>query len=336
MRNVTFSSPDLLYFNPKLIEQSFFENKTNITTITGLISGSTNNLIGKNLIVKTGANSLLETDFKIKGLPGYETAFFDFTNLKIHTGQKDMMIIVGSSIPENIELPENISSQLTFKGQMKSFKSIANITSSFGDANLSVSVDKDEKFSGKVKLSNFDMGRLLKDTIMYGPVSLTAEANGQGLNVKTINAKIKIEPTQLYLNQYNYKHLTLNGTVTGRQFEGKIKLNDENAVFDLDGLVNLNPGQKQIRFKLDMKGCDLQQLHFTKDDLRISFVASADLKGKSANEMNGTAGITNVIVASNGKKYILDNFLSASINDSIQSERNISSALIGINYSGTV
>ena len=273
MRNVTFSSPDILYFNPKLIEQSFFKNKTNITMITGLISGSTNNLIGKNLIVKTGANSLIETDFNIKGLPEYETAFFDFPNLKIHTGRKDMKLIVGSSIPENIELPENISSQLSFKGQMKSFKSIANITSSFGDANLSVAVDRNENFRGKVKLSNFDMGSLLRDTIMYGPLSLTAEAKVQGSKIKTINAKIKVEPTQFYFN---------------------------------------------------------------KDDLCISFIASADLKGKSVNEMKGTAGITNMIVASNGKKYVFDNFLSASINDSTENKRNINSALIGINYSGTV
>ncbi len=336
MQNVTFKSPDVLYFDSKLIEQPFFENRTNITTITGLISGPMNNLTGKNLVVKTGANSVLETDFNIKGLPEYETAFFDFPKLKIHSDPKDMAIIVGSAIPENIELPENISLQLAFKGQMKSFESNANVISSFGDANLSATVSRDENFSGKIKLSNFDFGQLLKDTILYGPVSLTAEANGQGLDLKTIQAKIKAEATHVYLNQYTYQHLNMEGAFTSNQFEGKINLNDENAVFDLDGLVNLNPGQEQVQFQLDMQGADLHRLHFTEDDVRISFVASTDLKGRSVNEMNGTAGITNVIVARNGGKYILDNFLSASVNEPADSVQNTSSALIDINYSGTV
>ncbi|HAZ02916.1 MAG TPA: hypothetical protein DCY97_12215, partial [Marinilabiliales bacterium] len=336
MRNVSFSNSDVLYFNQKLIEQSFFKNRTNITTITGLISGPMDNLSGKNLIVKTGINSVLETDFNIKGLLEYETAFFDFPRLEIRSGKEDIQMIGDTLIPKAIELPERISLQLAFKGHLKSFESTANMSSSFGDANLSAALDRDENFSGKVNLDNFELGRLLKDTILYGPVSLAAEANGQGLDLKTINAKIKAEATQLYLNQYNYQHLTLNGTVTGKQFEGKINLNDENAVFDLDGLVNLNPGQEQVRFRLDVQGADLQKIHLAKDDTRIAFVASADLKGVSVNEMSGTAGITNMIVARNGKKYVLDNVLTASVNEPGERKMNASSALIGINYSGTV
>ena len=336
MRNVTFKSPDVFYFNQELIEQPFFKNRTNITTITGSISGAMNNLSGKSLVVKTGTNSVLETDFTIKGLPEYETAFFDFPRLKLRSGKEDIQMMGYTLIPETIEIPEHISLQLAFNGQLKSFESTARMSSSFGDAKLSAALERDEKFRGKVNLNNFDLGRLLKDTILYGPVSLAAEANGQGLDLKTINAKIKAEAAQLYLNQYNYQHLTLNGTVTGRQFEGKINLNDENAVFDLAGLVNLNTGQEQVQLRLDVQGADLQKLHFSEDDTQIALVASANIKGGFADETNGTAGITNLIIAHNGKKYVLDNFLSASVNEPIEREQNSNSALIGINYSGTV
>jgi len=124
--------------------------------------------------------------------------------------------------------------------------------------------------------------------------------------------------------------------VSGKQFEGKINLDDENAVFDFEGLVNLNPNQEQYKFKLNVKGADLQKLKLTKKDARIAFVAAADMKGGTVDQMNGTAGITNIIVASNGKKYVLDSFLSATVNEPNKSEINISSALIGIKYSGTV
>ena len=113
-------------------------------------------------------------------------------------------------------------------------------------------------------------------------------------------------------------------------------MNDENAVFDFDGLVNLNPNQERYKFQLNVKGADLQKLRLTPKDVRIAFVAAADLKGETADKMNGTAGISHIIVVSEGKTYVLDSFLSATVNEPNKSEINVSSALIGLKYTGTV
>jgi translocation and assembly module TamB len=308
MRNVTFRSPDLLYFSQALSKQPFFQNNTNTTTITGNVNGPMKNLIGKNLVVKTGENTLLETDFNITGLPEIESAFFDFPDLTLRSGKKDMMMMAGPSIPENIDLPEIIDLQIAFKGKMKAFETTANLKSSFGAATLSAQIDGKENFDGKVSLALLDLGQLLKDTLFYGPVSLTAEATGQGLDMKTIKAKIKAEATQLYLNKYNYQHLTLVGNINGKQFEGKINLNDENAVFGFDGLVNLNSGQEKYKFTLNMQGADLQKLHFVEKDVRISFVAEADLAGGSINKMNGTAGISTLLLHTKTKPTCSNRF----------------------------
>ncbi|MFY9151198.1 MAG: translocation/assembly module TamB domain-containing protein, partial [Prolixibacteraceae bacterium] len=336
LRNLRFKNSDLLYFNPDLIAQPFFKNKSNSTSASGKVNGSLNNLSAKNLYIKTGANTIVKTDFTIKGLPEYETAFYDFPNLSINTCKKDMIMMADTLIPESIELPENINLLAAFKGKIKSFEANADMKSSFGDANLIASVDQAENFSSKVKFTSFNLGSLLKDTTMYGLVTLTAEANGQGLDIKTMQAKIKADVTEMYVNKYNYHNLKMDGTLSGMKFEGKINLDDENAVFDFDGLVNLNPNQERFKFKLNVLGADLQKLKLTRENVQISFVTAADLKGGSVNQMNGTAGITNIIVARNGKKYVLDSFLTASVNEPNKSEINVSSALIDINYSGTV
>ncbi|HAQ18114.1 MAG TPA: hypothetical protein DCR40_02645 [Prolixibacteraceae bacterium] len=335
LRNLRFKNSDLLYFNPDLISQPFFKDKSNVTIASGLINGQLDSLNGKNLAVKTGVNTILKTDFVIKGLPEYETAFYDFPSLSIISGKKDLVRLAGSYLPDSIEIPENINMLIAFKGVLKSFESTASIISSFGDVNLIASIDSNENFSSKVTLSSLDVGRFLKDTILYGPVTLTAEANGHGLNKKTIQAKIKADASELYLNKYTYHNLKLDGTVSGKQFEGKINLKDENAVFDFDGLVNLNPNQERYKFKLNVLGADLQKLKLTKKDARISFIAATDLKGGTFDQMNGTAGITNIIVAKGEKKYVLDSLLFASVNEPNKSELKFSSALIGINYSGT-
>jgi len=336
LKALRFVNSDVLYFKSDLVKQSFFKNSRNVTTASGRISGQMNNLRGKNLNIRTGVNTIIKSDFIIRGLPEVQTAFYNFPNLSIVSGKRDIVMIADTMIPKSIEIPENLSLQLVFKGKMKSFESTANMTSSFGAANLSASIDPLENFSSKVTLSNLDLGRLLKDTVLYGPVSLTAEANGQGLDTNTVKAKIKADVTSIYLNKYTYHNLALNGNVTGKQFEGKINGNDENLVFDFDGLVNLNTNRENYKFRLDVKGADLQKLQLTQNDLRIAFVATADIKGGSATKMNGTAGVTNIIVAKDGKKYVLDSFLTASVNEPNKSEINVSSALIDIKYAGTV
>jgi hypothetical protein len=122
MRKVSLTNPDVLYFNPELKNKPFFKNPANITTMSGAVNGPLNNLTGKNLFIKTGTNTVLETDFNIRGLPDAKTATYDFPNLKIVSGRKDMELMAGDSIPENIALPENINMQIAFKGEAKSFR----------------------------------------------------------------------------------------------------------------------------------------------------------------------------------------------------------------------
>lgn len=336
LRNLQFRNSDLLYFKPNLAKQSFFRKSQNITAASGEITGNQNNLVAKNLAVKTGVNTVLETDFNIKGISEFKTATYDFPNLRLVSGREDLEMMASAYIPASIALPKNIRLQLAFKGRMKSFETNVSLTSSFGDATLIASIDPEENFSSKITLSSLNLGLFLKDTLLYGPLTLTAEAIGQGLNLNTIRAKIKADASQVYLEKYNYHNLKLDGTVSGKQFEGKLNLNDENAMVDFDGLVNLNSDQEQYKFKLNVLGADLQKLRLTKNDLRISFVAATDLKGGKADQMNGTAGITNIVVASQGKKYVLDSFLSATVNEPKKSKLDISSALIDIKYSGSI
>jgi hypothetical protein len=336
LKNVIFRNSDIIYFAPQLVEQPFFKNVLNITSVSGIVTGPINSLNGKNLIIHTGVNTILKTDFTIAGLPDVKTAYYDFPNLKVISGKKDISMIADSLIPESIELPENINAQIVFKGQIKAFKAILEMNSSFGSAKVSATIDKSENFHGKASIANFDLGRLIKDTAMFGTVSLTAETNGHGLDKKSIKAKINADVSQIYLNKYNYHKLTMDGNIAGMGFEGKINLNDENAVFAFDGLVNLDSSREQYKFNFNLQGANLQKLNFTKDDIRVGLIATVDLKGGSLNKINGKAGITNIIVVHDGKQFVLDSFLVASINEPNKSELNVGSALIGIKYTGTM
>ncbi|MDO9186468.1 MAG: translocation/assembly module TamB domain-containing protein [Bacteroidia bacterium] len=336
LKKVSIQNSDILYFSPQLIKQAFFKSGMNTTNVSGLITGPVNNLKGKNVVIQTGGTTILKTDFIIAGLPDANAAYFNFPNLKIYTGKKDILMMAGPSVPKSIELPENISMQIAFKGKLKTFESTVGMSSSFGSANLFATIDKNENFKSKVNITNFDLGSLLKNKEMFGPVSLTAETNGQNLDKNTIKAKVNVEISEIYLNKYTYHNLTVDGNITGQQFDGKIKLDDENAAFDFDGLVNLSPNQETYKFHLNLTGANLQKLNITKEDLRIGLTAESNLKGGSAAKLNGNARINNIIIVHEGKKHVLDSFLVASINEPNKSDLKLSSALIGLNYTGTL
>lgn len=336
LRNVKIGNADVLYFNPTLGKQPYFKNRTGNTTISGKLTGPMNNLTGTGLKVHAADNTTLTSDFNIKGMPDYKTAFYNFPNLKLKSGRKDIQMMAGPYIPDSIAIPENISMEASFKGSMKSFESAVNASSSFGNASLLASLDPQENFTARINIPGFNVGMLMMDTVMYGPVSLTAQADGKGLDMNTIQGNIKAEVSQIYLNKYTYHNLKMDGAVSGRQFEGTVSMNDENAVFDFDGLVNMNPDHEQYKFKLNVEGLDLKKLNLTKDNIQLSLIATADMKGGTFDKMNGKAGITNIIVAKDGEKYQLDSLLSATVNEPNKSEINVTSALIDIDYKGTL
>lgn len=336
LRAASVNTADILYFSPGLGQQPFFKNTSNTTFASGKINGPVNQLTGKNLVLKTGANTVAETDFSISGLPDFRTAVYSFPNLNIRSGRKDITAMAGAYIPETIELPETILVQLGFHGRMKAFESTANLTSSFGAAHLEARISPDEKFSGTLSIDRFNLGQLLKDSLTYGPVSLTAEANGRGLDPQNINATVKADVSELYLKNYTYHGLKLDGSADGREFTARLSLKDENAVFDLDGKVNWNPGKEQYKFRLNVAGVDLQKLRLTDRDLLVGLVASADFKGRLPDGLTGRAAVSDVVIAHQGQKYRLNSAVLTSVSEPGKSELNLSSALADAKYAGTV
>jgi len=335
IQNSRIRNSDITYFYSKLDTLAFFKNSLNYTTLSGSIRGTMGNLIGKDMVIKTGDKTVLNTDFTIAGLPDIKSAQFSFPNLTLKSGRNDLEMMAGPMIPKNIILPEDLNLNIFLKGQLKAFESTVALNCSYGSTHLTARIDQNENFRGQLEIVNFDLGRLLNKKEMFGPVSLIAETSGHGTSKTTIEAKINADVTQLYLNKYTYHHLNLNGVVSGQQFEGKINLDDENAMFDFNGLISMVPNQERYSFRLNVPGVNLNKLNFTKGDIRIGLTAVADLKGGKLQELNGKAGISNLILISEGKKYFLDSLMLVAMNKTGMSDLNISSSLIDLKYSGT-
>lgn len=337
MKHIRVTTSDLLYFSKQLSALPFFNQPVNVTTVSGRLTGTLNNLRGRSVSIKTGKQTELNTNFSVTGLPDIKKAHFDIPAAHIKTGKQDIGMFAGTLIPDNLEMPGQLDLVAEFKGGLNSFVTTVNLNSSFGSADVVATLDNLDEYIVRVEMDHFNAGRLLKDTLMYGTVSLTAEADGKGLTLETVDAVIKAEVSQLYLNRYNYQNLTVDGKITGKEFNGDIRLNDPNASFDFSGLVNLNPDQERIQFRLNLKGANLQRLHLAAEDTRIGFLVSADIKGAMghANEIRGSAGVSNFVLAMGKEVYALDSLMFISFNAPEKRRKEESAHLIGIACTGS-
>ncbi len=336
MKDLSIRNSDIVYFIPKLSQNEFFLNGTITSTLSGTVKGRIDSLKGKDIVLTTGSGTLVKTDFGVTGLQDIRTAFWSLPNLELRTGRQDAEMIAGKFIPAKIDLPQNIKAEIIFAGRLKSFESAISLTSSYGSAKINASVDEHENFEGKASIEEFNLGRLLQDTAMFGPVTLTAETRGHGFDKASFNARIYADVSLIRLNNYTYHSLHADGNINEREFEGRVNLNDENAVFDFNGLVNFDRYKPAFSFLLNVRGADLQKLGFTKDDIRVSLVTTADLSSDSARMLNGRVRISNLVIARDEKIYMVDSLLFAAINEPGNLELNQSEALVGVRYSGTV
>jgi len=336
VKSISLKNADILYFNPLLVQQPFFRNSETRTTASGILDGRLNRLQARNLEIHTGENTILRTNFNIVGLQDIKTASYHFPNLTLISSRKDIIEMAGAALPASMGLPDELKVQLVFNGTLESFKTTLDLKSSFGTANLVASLQKEEKFHAKINIQHLDLGRLLKNSEMLGPVTLKAEASGQGLDRKVMKARIDAQVSELFLNKYTYQNLSVNGDVQNQEFKGKMESKDPNAMFEFDGLIHLIPNQEHYNFRLNLQGANLQKLHFTEDDTRISLITTVDLKGNTARKINGRAGITDILISHDGKKYQLDSFRITAINEPKRSEFSITSSLLDVKYSGTI
>lgn len=335
LKKVSLRNADILRFNPRLAQYDFFKDTGNTTTISGVLEGTLNKINGTNLVILTGVSTRINTDFSIAGLPDVPAASFHFPNLNISTGRKDLTLMAGSFLPKGVEVPEQLSMQIVFNGQIKSFETTVNLSSSYGQARLTATLRAAEQFTSNISLTRFDLGRLLKNRDMFGPVSLTAQINGRGLEAKTLRATLRAQASQLYLNHYTYQNLKVDGTISAQEFEGKINLNDPNVALELEGLVNITPRHEHGTFRLNLQRANLQKLRFSEEDIRIGFIAEAAFKGATLSTLSGRAGLTHILVTHLGKEYPLDSLSLNVLNEPGKSELTVNSPLSDIHYLGT-
>lgn len=316
-RNTIIGLQDLYYLSPMIPA----DKRSQRISLAAAFSGYLNNLTIDKLQAAGLQNTAIDVAGHIRGLPDVNKSIFNLNIKKLQTSKTDLRAFVPkSALPTSIELPGTIAAAGNFNGSMANFTTALNIKTDMGNAKVQAALSgpKDrERYRANLQLSEFNLGRLLKQQDQLGRVSLLATVNGQSLNPKKINAKIDGTIAHAQYNKYDYRDIKLNGSYTPNNLVLNAASADTNAHFTLDTKIGLAGKSPSIKGTVDLKRLDLQKLNFYKEELKLSGLATVDFSSADPDNLNGTALLNSVQIGTNGKVYNVDtlNLIAAATKD---------------------
>lgn len=322
----TFELADAAYFNDVVKGLKMRIN------IKGEIKGTEASIKGKNLDIKFGKNSSFKGNVSMKGLPNWEETFTHLEVKELITNKADLEQIQSYpfttgeriSLPKEIEKLGKISVTGTFTGFESDFVSTAIINTKIGLIETDIEMKTNDTNSlayyiGKLKTENFNLGKYYELEDYVGNITLDVEIDGKGLKKNNVNANINGLVSVFNFNSYDYKNIELNGVFSKDIFSGIFNLNDENAILDFDGKIDLSQKLPSYNFISNVKYLDLQKtkLATINNTAIFSTKLKVDIEGDNIDNLLGTINATNTIYQEQYKAYkindiLLDSRLSSS------------------------
>jgi hypothetical protein len=331
--NSVVHSDDIAFFAPalKTWKRSF--------EIKGNASGTIDNLVAKNMIIKTGS-SYVDGDISLKGLPDINSTFIDFKSNSLVTNYNEMAAIIPALkkvTQPNLARLGNINFKGNFTGFINDFVTYGVLNTNLGnivaDINMKLPAGKVPTYSGKISSAAFNLGQFInKSTI--GNITLDGNVAGSGFTQKDLNATFKGNIHQIQFSGYNYKNITVDGNFSKEIFSGHATVNDPNLqIENFNGSVSLASKVTVFNFDADLKQSNFKQLGFTKTGFSLNGHFNLNFTGDNIDNFLGTAKVYNATLLHDSTRLSFDSltlnsvFIDGKKNLSIQSnevEANIS------------
>jgi len=299
----------------------------------GKVKGPISALKGRDLRVSYGENTQLEMDADVYGLPDINNTIFDLKIRKLATIGADLAKVKVNDAGDGITVPKEIynmglisyTGRLT--GNLLDFVSKGTLNTAVGSVYTDLRLAsepgfKNPEYSGFVKTSSFNPGKIMGNTRLLGPISGELTISGKGFNPKTMTAKADGTLSAFSLLGYNYHNVTVNGTFEKMAFTGNLDVNDENLFLDFEGNTDFSTKNPVFNFEAELKRANLQKLGFWNDTLIFHRAKIAmEMKAGSLDNLMGSIRLDSISFSADTKTHYVENISIQA--DSVVNDRRI-------------
>ncbi|SET70002.1 Family of unknown function [Draconibacterium orientale] len=273
--------------------------------LSGIIYGSLNDLKGKNLYLQTANETNALLDFYVNDLlnPANMYLFLDLKNSNT-TFQDISSIRLPNSVPNSyIRFPESFyeAGQLQFKGNfsgfLTDFVTFGTLQSEMGSLTTDILVMPEKEgqiyYRGNLSTVNFQLGELFKHEEL-GAITLQGSADGQfNKTTEAVSGIFKGTIDSIEYNNYNYRHLSIDGILHEKMFDGLLEIQDPNLDFTFIGELDLNKKIPRFDFNMNLRHAYTGNLNFTQNfpASNMAFQMEANFTGDRIDNINGMISV---------------------------------------------
>ena len=306
LKNAEIDSYDLAYFAPAA------KTWNKRISISGYGKGTLGNLSLKNLFIRGGNNTTVSGNLTMVGLPDINKTIIDFQSGNLQTSYRDAIIFIPAiakvKVPSLASLG-NVVFKGDFKGTISKFATNGTFNTNLGSFRADVVMELPAKsptiYSGRVVTKKFDLGKFLAIKNM-GTLSFDGGVKGVGLTLSTLKTSVTGKIGQFNFRDYTYKRITLEGTFQLEQFDGTVKIDDENI--DFVTTVKMDFRNEQPRFNVlgDLAYSNFQNLKLYNRKLELSGLFDLNFSGKNIDRFLGAVKIYNTNLIQDSIRINLD------------------------------
>jgi translocation and assembly module TamB len=352
LRNTRLGFRDVLYLVPSLADTPPFTTGPNQSVLlSGLVTGRLGDLNIRNFDFVGFRNTVVQARrAHIVGLPNVDGRLYTDIDLqRFSTTRADLLSLVPKgTIPNNISIPPTLSLSGTFKGRPTTlaFDTNLKLRSTYGDVAFSgklgaAQASGKQPLVGTFAVQNFDAGKLLKDPTI-GTITGSGRINATGnlQDPSTLVGKVTANVQSARYNGYTYRGIAAAVDIDRNKYTiAASSKKDPNLDLDLNAVVNLRDANNPIYevSSLNLRGANLTKLGFyTGGDLRVQGNLVANLRGASANTINGTFSGNNIVIVNNNQPIALDSVSGRIVQTANRTALNFNSNIADVNLDGNV
>ncbi len=332
---------DLFYFQPDMASNAYLSGLAkNPIQLNGILTGKLSDLKIDSFWIKAANNTALALNAHLVNLLHTDRAMFDLTLDHFTTGRKDLQLLLPDSlIPASVRVPDRLTLSGTYKGSLQSFDSRLKLRSSDGRGTIRANVRnlQDSLHATYNVLADFtavQLGHLLKNDTLYGPVSLATSVKGTGLTPKGMQAQIRGKIKQAFYQGYTYRNLNLEGSVNKGKGKLTAEMKDPNLNFNLASQADLGDSIPKVQLALNLRNADLYALHFVQDTLNLQGRIKADFDRLDIDKPEGQLALTNWNIQNDSGKIHIDSVLLKATSSDTLNQIQLTSPLATLDLTG--
>ncbi|MBS1608559.1 MAG: translocation/assembly module TamB domain-containing protein [Bacteroidetes bacterium] len=300
--DITFFAPELQSWKKKIL-------------VNGKVRGTVDDITGREIKIQAGNNSYLSGDITMTGLPDINQTFIDFKANDFRTTYSDAVkFFPGIRQTNGVDLSKlsYLHFNGSFTGFIRDFVTFGTIQTNLGtirsDLNMKLPEGKEPVYSGHIGTSNFQLGTFLNERSV-GTISFDSEVKGKSFNLNKLIADLDGKIKSVEYNNYVYHNIETKGILNKKVFDGLMSMNDSNAKFSLNGLLDFSGKAPKFKLTADVQKLNLQQLKLANDNLAVNGKFNLNFSGNNIDDFLGTAKITEASLFRDSTRLSFDSLI---------------------------